>query len=129
VPRLLPCGPLVALAVAALILAQACGAGWHQPAQLGPQAFSPRQQVQIWQRGSAVRWHAVTITPNSVTGIPYLMPISCDSCRRSLLRADVDSIRLGNPAAGLWKTVGLIIAVPTIYLAVMCGTHGGCGRD
>jgi hypothetical protein len=46
-----------------------------------------------------------------VTGIPYVHPTGCDSCRIALARTEVDSIRLGDPIAGFWKSAALVLAV------------------
>jgi len=74
--------------------------------------------------GSAVRWQAVRVSGDSVSGIPFLRPITCDSCRTALPRATVDSIRLGSPVAGFWKTVGLITG--TFVLAGLIYCWQGC---
>ena len=100
---------------------QACGAGWHQPKQPMPDPLPRRQQVQVWQEGHPLQWHAVVLTPDSVSGIPYHKPVDCDSCRTSISREIVDSLRLGNPTAGFWKTVGLVIGIPTLAYVVLCG--------
>jgi hypothetical protein len=42
-----------------------------------------------------------------------------------MARAQVDSVRLGNPVAGFWKTVGLVIAVPMLTFAVICAGESG----
>ena len=104
-----------------------CGAGWHQPAPVPAGALPPRQQVQVWQGGSAVRWHAVRVSGDSVSGIPFLQPTSCDSCRTALPRASVDSIRLGSPVGGFWKTVGLVAG--TFVLAGVIYCSQGCSPD
>lgn len=97
-----------------------CGAGWHQPAQLAPGALKPRQQVQVWSGGRAVRWHGVVVRTDSVSGVPYSKPLPCDSCRRAIPLASVDSVRVGNPVAGFWKTFGLALAVPMGLLVLYC---------
>jgi hypothetical protein len=53
----------------------------------------------------------------------------CDSCRVSLARTAVDSVRLGQPVAGFWKSFALIIGVPLAVVAIWCGTDGGCPRE
>ena len=100
---------------------EACGAGWHQPPRLAPGPLPPRQQVQVWQHGQAVRWHAFVMAQDSVSGVPFLRSVACDSCRQTLARAEVDSVRLGNPVAGFWKTMGLVILIPGAVLWVACG--------
>jgi hypothetical protein len=81
--------------------------------------------VQVWQHGSALRWHAVRITPDTISGIPFFRSTTCDSCRVAVPRGSVDSIRLGNPVAGFWKSVGLawagFLAVGVVYCWKGCG--------
>jgi len=115
-----------ALAATAL-LATGCGAGWHQPGTAPTGALPPRQQVQVWQAGSAVRWHAVRVSSDSVSGIPFMKSIACDSCRTSVPRASVDSLRLGSPVGSFWKTVGLVAG--TFVLAGVIYCSKGCSPD
>jgi hypothetical protein len=103
-----------------VVLLAACGAGWHRVEYPTPDDLSPRQQVEVWSGGSARQWHAVRITTDSVSGVSYLQPIGCDSCRQSIPRNRVDSLRLGNPAAGFWKTVGLVLGIPGVIIFGPC---------
>ena len=104
-----------------VLLLQACGAGWHRTDLVTPD--SPRQQVEVWRGGAALRWHAVRITDSTMSGIPYIRPIDCDSCRQMVPRSTVDSLRLGNPVAGFWKTVGLVVGIPALLLAILWGSN------
>jgi hypothetical protein len=108
-------------------LSASCGAGWHQPPQLEPGSLSPRQHVQVWSGGTARHWHAVRVGPDTISGIPFAQPTACDSCRISLPRAAVDSMRLGDPVEGLWKTVALVLGAFTLALIYTC--RGGCSAD
>jgi hypothetical protein len=112
-----------ALAATAM-LACGCGAGWHQPAPVPLGALPARQQVQVWQGGTALRWHAVRVGADSVSGIPFQRPVACDSCRTAVPRASVDSLRLGSPVAGFWKTVGLIGGSVVLAGVIYCSR--GC---
>jgi hypothetical protein len=105
-----------ALAIASL----GCGAGWHQPLEPVVGTLSPRQQVQVWHTGKVEQLHGVVVAPDSVTGIPYFRPLTCDACRVAIPRAAVDSLRLGNPEAGFWKTFGLVVGIPVAAFAAMC---------
>src|SRR5512135_3818631 len=100
-PLMLSLGPPVALA---------CSAGWHQPPSLTPGPLPPRQQVQVWQHGAALRWHRVQVSSDSISGIPFFQSIACDTCRATVARTEVDSLRFGNPVAAFWKSVGLVTA-------------------
>jgi hypothetical protein len=77
--------------IALLVLVGGCvPTGWRR-VDLTPR-FSPRTQFQVWSRGSVARWRAVVVSRDSVSGIPYQMPLDCDSCRRSIALTDVDSL-------------------------------------
>lgn len=97
-----------------LLALQACGAGWHRTDIVTPE--SPRQQVEVWQGNSSQQWHAVRVTDSTVSGISYLRAIDCDSCRQSVPRSAVDSIRLGNPVRGFLGTLALVVILPALVI-------------
>ena len=117
-----------ALLLAVCVLFQGCGAGWHQPAEVGPAEFKPRQQVQVWRGATAHRWHGVIVASDTISGVPFQEPLDCDSCRIAFPRASVDSIRFGNPVAGFWKSVGLAVGIMMVPVALMCA-EGMCSDD
>jgi len=118
---------VIAAVTALAVVCAACGAGWHRPAHLEPGPLAPRQQVEVWSGGSVQRWHAVQVGPDSMSGIPFVRPTTCDICRIALSRAAVDSIRVGDPVGGFWKTVALVLGAFTLALVYTC--RGGCGAD
>jgi hypothetical protein len=77
-----------------LLLAAGCAPEVCRVADLRPRPLPPDDEVLIYSGGNVVRWHALVIRADSLTGIPYAMPAKCDSCRLSLSRAGVDSIQL-----------------------------------
>jgi hypothetical protein len=110
-----------------LALAQAgCGAGWRRPPELTTEALPPGQQVQVWHGGHAERLHAVIITQDSVSGVPFLRPRGCDSCRVAFPRAAVDSLRLGHPERGFWKSVALTFGALGVIGLAACGLGQTC---
>lgn len=115
-----------AFCAASVPFLQACGAGWHRTDIVTPE--SPRQQVEVWQGKSSQQWHAVRVSDSTVSGIHFLSPVDCDSCRLTVPRSSVDSIRLGNPTLGFWKTLGLIFLTPVAFLMGVCfaSGHGSC---
>lgn len=120
------------LLLALVTLIQGCSAGWRQPPLLTPGPWDPGQQVQVWQGDRVRRWHGFLLTADTASGIPYTMPLACDSCRERVPRGQIDSIRVGNPEAGFWKTVGLVLAIPVVTLVAVCaGGKGGppCGGN
>ncbi|HEY6785563.1 MAG TPA: hypothetical protein VI159_11460 [Gemmatimonadales bacterium] len=106
-----------AFCAASVPFLQACGAGWHRTDIVTPE--SPRQQVEVWQGKSSQQWHGVHVTDSTVSGISYVSPINCDSCRVTVARSAVDSIRLGNPVAGFWKTIVVFVAIPGLIVAYL----------
>jgi hypothetical protein len=113
-----------AVAILVFLALAGCGAGWHRPPSLEPGPLPLRQQVQVWEGAQVDRWHAVIVTADSISGIPYLSPLHCASCRTTRSRLAVDSVRLGNPVAGFWKTAGLVVATPIVLAAVLCAVGG-----
>ena len=114
--------PLMTLAAVTI----GCGAGWRQPTALSPGPMSSRQQVQVWSSGQAVRWHAVIVTEDSMSGVPFTESPTCRACRAAIARTAVDSVRLGNPVAGFWKTIGLVLGGSIAVMGIWCEAQGGC---
>jgi hypothetical protein len=102
-----------------------CGAGWHRPDLVVPGIWPPRQQVQVWADSQMRRWHGVVVHGDSISGVPYVRALDCDSCRRALPLDRVDSMRVGNPEAGFLKTLGLVVGLPALFLVIICSTGEG----
>ena len=107
--------------IAVLMPALLCGcvAAWHRVDLNTPQPLSPTQQIEIWRGDSSIRWHVVDVTRDSIIGIPLDLPVACDSCHRAIARAQVDSVRWGDSAAGFFKTAGLtLLTASSVVFAV-----------
>jgi len=79
-----------------LLLAVGCNGGRWKPRRIEqPFPLEPSAVVWIWSAGKVEKWHAVVFPADSVSGIPYRMALQCDSCRRSMPRAQVDSMKVG----------------------------------
>ena len=113
-----------------LVLALAgCGAGWHRVETTPDATVDPRTQYLVYHAGAADRWHALRVTADSVSGVPWLAPVECDSCRVTLASVAVDSLKEGHPVAGLWKGYGLVMFGPFLLLSAICivtGDPAGC---
>ena len=109
---------LTVVAITAVALAS-CSA-WHHIELLQPGPFDRAQQVQVWHGGQVDQWHAVVVTPDWISGIPFLQPIECDSCRTALRWWAVDSLRIGSPVRAFWKSVALFFVVPLVTVEVVC---------
>ena len=71
--------------------------------------YEPGQQVQIWTKDTMVRWHAVVVTRDSISGIPYQLSTTCDSCRLTFPWTAVDSALTGHPGSRFLDVVGSIV--------------------
>ena len=64
--------------------------------------------------------HGLRIDSTTVSGIPYHRPLTCDSCLVVFPRAEVDSLRVGDVANGLIKSVALVGGVLMVAGFVYC---------
>ena len=115
-----------------LLLAVGCSGGRWEPRRIDlPFPFEPSDVVWIWSAGKVEKWHAVVITPDSVSGIPYRVALQCDSCRRSMPRAQVDSMKVG-PYQGrgpnALEAAGIVGAVLLLEIVICyaAGAKNGC---
>jgi len=105
----------------------ACSAAWRTVRTPWPGTIPPKQQVQVWSGSHVARLHGVQWTPDSLTGVPYRQPLDCDSCRVSLARTDVDSLRFGTSGARGWTGAILVLFGLLVGVAVLCASaRGGC---
>jgi hypothetical protein len=119
-----------AVLLAALLPQTACGAGWHRIDPVAPGRLPLRQQVQVWQGGRRLQLHAVRVAGDSISGVPYVQPPDCDSCRVGVPSTSVDSLRAGNPSGGFWKTTGLVLGGMFVLAAIGCATTNSvCDTD
>ena len=105
--------------VAVLAAVGAC-AGWQRVDALTPDSLTPTQHVQVWSANRARVLHGVTVDADSVRGVPFQLPLSCDSCRVSYARSAVDSVRLGSErslGAGWVLGVGGLLLFCAVLIA------------
>ena len=81
--------------------------------------FAKRQQVQVWRGSETQVLHAVRLSEDSLFGVPFQLPPSCDSCRIAVPRGEVDSLRLGNRETpgvffGMLPFVALVVLLVTL---------------
>lgn len=107
-----------------LLLTAGCGAGWRWVPPPWTEQLPSRQQVQVWSGGEVRRWHAIRIVGDTVSGVPYVEPPDCDSCRVSLPRSAVDSIRTGDPVRGFLRTTAVVFAVGLLLVVSLCDSQG-----
>jgi hypothetical protein len=102
----------------------ACGAGWRRVEDLTPRAFPPRTQVQVWQDDTVTLLQAVTLESDTLEGVPFTQPPTCDSCRVQLGLRAVDSLRLGNKERAFFRTAGLVVAIGAVWAYLFRGIGG-----
>jgi len=104
--------------------------GWRdRPVNLVTPPFKPQAQIQVFSGGSMAQWHAVIVTRDSVSGIPYTMPIACASCRRSMPLIEVDSMRIRPASVGKEGAVitGAVVAALVVEYIVCSLAKISCG--
>ena len=71
-------------------------------------------------------WHAVIVTQDSVSGVPYNRPLDCDSCRQSLPLFQVDSLRMHRHIdRSELLAIPVLIAIEFAVCALL-GARNGC---
>ena len=107
--------------LASVLLATGCFNYWGRRRVDQPTPVKPYQPVWIWSGDQVKKWHAVVITQDSVSGIPYSVPLKCYGCRRSMPRTQVDSMKLGYHTVPEYVIEGAgIVAVLTLAEAAVC---------
>ena len=102
----------------------ACGGGWRRIEDLTPRPFPARAQVQVWQGKSVTLLHGVRLDSGALTGVPFTKVPTCDSCRVELALGAVDSLRVGNKERGFFRTVGLMLAIGSVWAYLFRGVGG-----
>ena len=113
----------VTLVMVASCALTGCGAQWARNEALTQVA--PEQQVQVWRRDGSEIWHAVHVDSEAVSGVPYYEPRTCEACRRTTPRSEVDSLRVGSLTRGFRNSFLLVYAV----LGAIAWTFHGIGGN
>jgi len=118
-------------------LTAGCASHWGSRRLDRPQPVKSHEVVWVWTRGVLNKWRAVVFTTDSVSGIPYGRSLKCDTCRRSLPLAQVDSMRLDDQqqkvdakgALDVAGVVGMLLLVEVAVCSVVVAVTGAksCG--
>lgn len=117
----------IAAAVAATLLISGCSAQWRRVPVATSGAYPARQRLQVYHERRVEDWHSVRLGADSISGVPFFRPPTCDSCRVALPRTQVDSVRAGNPGAAVGRTVAVVAVVTALLMAWVCSHL--CGYD
>jgi hypothetical protein len=102
------------------LLMSGCRTRWTR-IEIAPDSWPPpRRDFEVWTGGRIRTLHAVRITADSLTGVPFFRPPDCDSCRISIPMRQIDSLRTGNKMEGFARTVGLVVGIQFVGTIVMC---------
>jgi hypothetical protein len=107
--------------------ATGCTPGWRTfdpGAGPAPAQLSERQVVEFRADSQLVRLHAVKITRDSLSGIPWLEHTSCDTCRVAYALARVTELRTGSPGRPAWVLTIPFFTIFGLGLIFLIG----CGR-
>lgn len=84
----------------------ACGPNWKPLTGEHPATLNSRTVLDFHARGGLVRLHGVKFSKDSVSGIPWLDHLSCDTCRVVYAETEMADVRTGNPGASAWIILG-----------------------
>jgi hypothetical protein len=109
------------------LILTACSSNWQPIALVQPARLDSRTVLEFRAKNELVRLHGVEFKGDSLSGIPWLKHLSCDTCRVRYAFSDVSQARTGNPGAGAWS-----IGLPLILLGggfivgvILYSTGGG----
>src|SRR4051812_38306367 len=87
----MPSLPRIAI-VASVLLLGACYT-WRADNGALNRPHASRERFEVWSRNASREVHSLRLSGDTVSGVPYTLPPSCDSCRVQWLRSEVDSVR------------------------------------
>jgi hypothetical protein len=85
------------LTITSLFALTAC-VSWRPIASVQPGELPPRQEYRLATHGHFYRLHALRWGADSVSGVPYLQPPSCDSCRLAFSTREIEGIQVQQEA-------------------------------
>jgi len=119
--------PWAAVIVLALFLPAACTAGWQTFNPAPPRSIPPEQLVSFDANGTTYQLHAVKLTRDSISGIPWTEHTSCDTCRIAFAAGEISHVRTGDPGRTAWNIVLPVVGFFTAAIVILCfnGCPGG----
>ncbi|MGH7584025.1 MAG: hypothetical protein ACREL5_12445 [Gemmatimonadales bacterium] len=125
--------PSVAALLLVVLIYGCYGPGW-QPYALGknPQAVDESQVIAFNADGKEYQLHAVRLTKDSISGVPWTEHATCDTCRVAFARAGISNVRTGNPGNGAWSVAGPFlgaVALLAVFASLWCASYGCNGNN
>lgn len=110
----------ISLPALTLLLAGCTSFQGGRPLDQLPTPIPAEQRIEVWSRGESYQLHAVTVDADSVRGVRWWHAPECDSCRVTIARAAVDSVRFqrfdGGETGALTLLVAPILIVSGIFI-------------
>ncbi len=94
-----------------LLALTACSSNWQPLTLLHPSPIDRKTVLEFQAKNQLVRLHGVEFTRDSLSGIPWLEHLDCDTCRVRYAFRDISQARTGNPGAGAWLIAGPMLFV------------------
>lgn len=114
--RIIRCTALRSL-LAFVLLAAGC-TYWGRRSVDQPTAVDTHAPVWIWSGNDAMKWYAVFITRDSVSGIPYGQFEYCRTCRLTIPLTGVDSMKVASRTLlqKVTETAGIVFVTVVVLL-------------
>ncbi len=107
----------------------ACSSNWQPVTLVQPSPLDSRTVLEFQTKNQLVRLHGVEFKGDTLSGIPWLEHLSCDTCRVKYALSDISQSRTGNPGAGAWIVTMPMIIIGGGFMAVfvLLAIGGGPG--
>ncbi|HEY2848611.1 MAG TPA: hypothetical protein VGI97_01945 [Gemmatimonadaceae bacterium] len=119
----------ITLLLLAATLLNACGAHWTPVTMPQQKPLDERVVLEFHARDQLIRLHGVRFEGDSLSGIPWLEHLSCDTCRVHYAVAEISGARTGAPGNAAWgPIVPLAVLLSLAGLAIAgCELSSHCG--
>ncbi|HEY4100436.1 MAG TPA: hypothetical protein VGM20_06130 [Gemmatimonadales bacterium] len=110
-----------------LVVFAAYGCANWQPVAISPAPHPVDQRaiLEFHVHDQVVRLHGVRFSADSLSGVPWLKHLNCDSCRVQYALADISQPRAGHPGREAWIWLSPVIALFGIALVIGWECRGG----
>jgi hypothetical protein len=115
--------------LATLMFTTACSANWQPLTLVQPTPIDRKEVLEFRAKDQLVRLHGVQFSRDSVSGIPWLDHLSCDTCRVAYALSEVSHARIGDPGKGAWTIAVPMLAVVGGFTVIALAYAFGNGRD
>lgn len=88
-----------------------CGPNWQPVSVARPRTFDERTVLEFRANDQLVRLHGVKVERDSLSGIPWLEHLTCDTCRVRYALTDLSQTRTGDPGATAWNILLPIMVI------------------